>query len=111
MLFSAIAKQDPEEWKRMLDVNILAVMNGMQIVMNDMRESQWGTIINISYMAGVMPFGNHAAYCASKYGVRGLTQTARLELSPHNVRVICIEPGAVATELLGHTSDPTIIDV
>ncbi|MYY25987.1 SDR family oxidoreductase [Elizabethkingia anophelis] len=110
MLLGDIATQNPQEWEQMLDVNIMGVMHGMQIVMNDMKERKSGTIINVSSMAGVMPFGNHAAYCASKYGVRGLTQTARLELSPYNVRVILAEPGAVSTELLGHTTDPNIIN-
>ncbi|MDV2444925.1 oxidoreductase [Elizabethkingia anophelis] len=110
MLLGDLAVQNPEEWKKMLDVNILGVMNGMQIVMRDMKSRQCGTIINVSSMAGVMPFGNHAAYCASKYGVRGLTQTARMELSPYNVRVIVAEPGAVSTELLGHTTSQTIKD-
>ncbi|MBB1140911.1 SDR family oxidoreductase [Myroides sp. WP-1] len=109
MLLGDLAIQDTAEWKKMLDVNVLGVMNGMQIVMNDMKARQHGTIINISSMAGVMPFGNHAAYCASKYAVRGVTQTARLELSPHNVRVIVVEPGAVETELLSHTTTPEII--
>lgn len=109
MLLGDIARQDPNEWKAMLDVNLLGVMNGMQIVMDAMRERRHGTIVNLSSVAGVQPFGNHAAYCASKYGVRGLTQTARVEMSPHNVRVIAIEPGAVDTELLEHTTDPEMI--
>ena len=110
MLLGDLAAQNPEEWKKMLDVNIMGVMNGMQIVMTDMKERASGTIINVSSMAGVMPFGNHAAYCASKYGVRGLTQTARMELSSYNVRVIVAEPGAVGTELLEHTTSQTIKD-
>lgn len=110
MLLGDIATQDPKEWKSMLDVNVLGVLNGMQIVMQDMKERQHGTIINLSSIAGIQPFGNHAAYCASKYGVRGLTQTARMELSPHNVRVIAIEPGAVTTELLSHTTNEDIKD-
>ncbi|WP_310993952.1 SDR family oxidoreductase [Aequorivita marina] len=110
MLLGDITTQDPAEWKKMLDVNILGVMNGMAAVMQKMKDRKRGTIINVSSMAGIQPFGNHAAYAASKYGVRGLTQTARLELSPYNVRVISIEPGAVKTELLDHTTDKSIID-
>ena len=109
MLLGDLATQDAKEWKTMLDVNVMGVMNGMQIVMNDMKARKYGTIINLSSIAGLLPFPNHAAYCASKYGVRGLTQTARMELSPFNIRVISIEPGAVATELLGHTTDKNII--
>ncbi|MGR7814551.1 SDR family oxidoreductase [Lacinutrix undariae] len=110
MLLGDITTQDPAEWKKMLDVNILGVMNGMSAVIQKMKTRKSGTIINLSSMAGIQAFENHAAYAASKFGVRGLTQTARLELSPYNVRVISIEPGAVKTELLGHTTDKSIID-
>ncbi|MCT4663002.1 MAG: SDR family oxidoreductase [Tissierellales bacterium] len=110
MLLGSIEKQDAEEWKRMLDVNVIGVMNGMKIVMDDMKNRNSGTIINISSIAGIQPFGNHAAYCASKYGVTGLTAVARGEMSPHNVRVLSVNPGAVETELLGHTTDQSIID-
>ncbi len=110
MLLGDIATQDTAEWKKMLDVNVMGVMNGMQIVMNDMKERKTGTIINVSSIAGVQPFGNHAAYCASKFGVTGLTRVARGEMSPYNVRVLSIMPGAVSTELLGHTTDQNIID-
>jgi NADP-dependent 3-hydroxy acid dehydrogenase YdfG len=109
MLLGDLATQDPQEWKRMLDVNLIGLMNGMQLVIDGMKSRNCGTIINLSSIAGMQPFPNHAAYCASKYGVRGLTQTARMELSPFNVRVIAIEPGAVSTELLQHTTDENII--
>ncbi len=108
MLLGNLENQDPKEWQDMLDVNVMGVMNGMQIVMNDMKERQCGTIINLSSIAGVKPFGNHAAYCATKYGVVGLSEVARGELSPYNVRVMRICPGAVATELLSHTTSEDI---
>ncbi len=110
MLLGDIATQDAKEWKTMLDVNVMGVMNGMQIVMNDMKDRKSGTIINVSSIAGVQAFGNHAAYCASKFGVTGLTRVARGEMAAHNVRVLSIMPGAVNTELLGHTTDPNIIE-
>ncbi len=104
MLLGNLENQDPKEWQDMLNVNVMGVMNGMQIVMDDMKERQCGTIINLSSIAGVKPFGNHAAYCASKYGVVGLSEVARGELSSYNVRVMRICPGAVSTELLSHTT-------
>lgn len=110
MLLGDLANQDALEWKKMLDVNVMGVMNGMQAVMNDMKERKCGTIINVSSMAGIQPFGNHAAYCASKFGVTGLTRVARGEMAPYNVRVLSVLPGAVNTELLSHTTDPNIID-
>lgn len=108
MLLGNIESQDPKEWQKMLDVNVMGVMNGMQIVINDMKERQEGTIINISSIAGVKSFVNHAAYCASKYGVVGLSEVAREELSPYNVRVMIVCPGAVDTELLSHTTSDEI---
>ncbi len=108
MLLGNLETQDASEWQTMLDVNVMGVMNGMQIVMNDMKERQCGTIINISSIAGVKPFGNHAAYCATKYGVVGLSEVARGELSSYNVRVMRVCPGAVDTELLSHTTSDDI---
>lgn len=110
MLLGDLSVQDSAEWKTMLDVNVMGVMHGMQIVMEDMKERKSGTIMNVSSIAGIQPFGNHAAYCASKFGVTGLTRVARGEMSGHNVRVLSILPGAVATELLSHTTDKGIID-
>ncbi len=108
MLLGNLESQDANEWQNMLNVNVMGVMNGMQIVMNDMKNSNSGTIINISSIAGVKPFGNHAAYCATKYGVVGLSEVARAELAPYNVRVMRICPGAVETELLSHTTSDQI---
>jgi len=110
MLLGSLENQDPEEWQTMLNVNLIGVMNGMKIVTQAMKDRQSGTIINLSSIAGKQPFGNHAAYCASKYGVTGLTAVARGELAPYNIRVLSVCPGAVQTELLGHTSDQGIID-
>ncbi len=104
MLLGNLESQDPKEWQDMLNVNVMGVMNGMQIVMNDMKDRNCGTIVNLSSIAGVKPFGNHAAYCATKYGVVGLSEVARGELSPYNVRVMRICPGAVDTELVHHTT-------
>lgn len=109
MLLGDLSTQNAKEWKTMLDVNVMGVMHGMQIVMEDMKSRKSGTIINLSSIAGIQAFGNHAAYCASKFGVTGLTRVARGEMSPFNVRVLSIMPGAVKTELLGHTTNKDII--
>lgn len=110
MLLGNIENQDPNEWMNMMNVNVLGVLNGMQIVLNGMKERNTGTIINISSIAGRKTFGNHAAYCATKFGVHALTETVRQEVSGSNVRVLTIAPGAAETELLGHTTSQDIID-
>ena len=83
----------------------MGVLNGIQVVLPGMIEREHGTIINISSLAGKKTFVNHAAYVASKFGVHGLSETIREEVSGHNVRIAMVAPGAAETELLGHTTD------
>lgn len=110
MLLGNLENQDRKEWQQMLDVNVMGIMNGMQIVTNAMKDANHGTIVNFSSIAGVKPFVNHTAYCASKYAVTGLSEVSRQELSSYNVRVMRICPGAVNTELLSHTTNKDIVD-
>lgn len=105
MLLGNVLTQNPEEWSRMLDTNVLGVLNGMQIVLPQMVERQGGTIINVSSLAGKKTFVNHAAYVASKFGVHGLSETVREEVSGKNVRISLVAPGAAETELLTHVTD------
>lgn len=109
MLLGDVQDQNNDEWKRMLDINVLAVLNCMQVVLPKMRAKKTGTIINVSSLAGVKAFGNHAAYCASKFGLHGLTETIRQESALDNVRIMLISPGAAETELLSHTTNNNII--
>ena len=108
MLLGKMEKQDPKEWLQMLDVNLKGLMNGIHIVLEKMITRQMGTIINISSVAGRKTFPNHAAYCATKFGVHALTENLREEIASHNVRAIVIAPGAVETELLSHTTSEDI---
>lgn len=89
----------------MLDTNVMGVLNGTQIVLPAMVERQHGTIINMSSLAGRKTFVNHAAYVASKFGVHGLSETIREEVSGKNVRISMVAPGAAETELLTHVTD------
>lgn len=109
MLLGAIDTQNPLEWKRMYDLNVMALLNGMQAVLPDMKENKTGTIINISSIAGKKTFGAHAAYCGTKFAVHAISENVREEVAAFDVRVITIAPGAVETELLSHTSDDEII--
>lgn len=109
MLLGNVQHQSPQEWQTMLDVNVMGVLNGMQLVLPQMTKRQGGTIINMSSLAGKKTFVNHAAYVASKFGVHGLSETIREEVSGDNVRVAMVAPGAAETELLGHTTDEAAI--
>ena len=108
MMLGQVDSQDPAEWKKMLDVNVLALLGGMQIVLGGMKERKSGTVINISSIAGRKAFPNHAVYCASKFAVSGLTECVREEVADENVRVISICPGAAESELASHTSSEKI---
>ena len=108
MLLGEMSKQDPAQWDQMLDVNVKGLLNGVHAVVAGMIKRKHGTIINVSSVAGRKTFPNHVAYVGTKFAVHGLSENLREELSPHNVRVITIAPGAVETELLGHTTDEAI---
>ena len=110
MLLGEVSKQDPLEWDQMFDTNVKGLMNGVHAVVNGMIQRQRGMIINISSIAGKKSFAKHVAYTGTKFAVHGLTENLREELSTHNIRVTTIAPGAVATELLGHTTDKSIIE-
>lgn len=109
MLLGNVRYQDPKEWQTMLDTNVMGVLNGTQIVLNSMIERHSGTIINMSSLAGKKTFVNHAAYVASKFGVHGLSETIREEVSGQNVRISLVAPGAAETELLTHVTDQSAL--
>ncbi|BDH45941.1 oxidoreductase [Salmonella enterica subsp. enterica serovar Choleraesuis] len=108
MLLGAIEQQNPDEWDRMIDVNVKGLLNGINAVTAGMVERKAGTIINISSVAGRKTFPSHVVYVGTKFAVHGLSENLREELAPHGVRVVTIAPGAVETELLSHTTDEGI---
>lgn len=109
MLLGSIDTQDISEWQRMYDLNVIALLNGMQAVLPDMKERHGGTIVNISSVAGKKTFPAHAAYCGTKFAVHAISENVREEVAANDVRVITIAPGAVETELLSHTTSEEII--
>ncbi|CDF85290.1 Short-chain dehydrogenase/reductase SDR [Pseudomonas knackmussii B13] len=108
MLLGNMAEQDPAEWERMLDVNVKGLLNGVHAVLQGMIARRQGTVINVSSVAGRKTFPNHVAYVGTKFAVHAISENLREEVAPHNVRVVTIAPGAVETELLGHTTDEAI---
>ena len=108
MLLGNMEKQDPDEWDRMLDVNVRGLLNGVHAVLSGMISRRAGSIVNVSSVAGRKTFPNHTAYVGTKFAVHAMSENLREEVSGHNVRVITIAPGAVETELLGHTTDEGI---
>ncbi|HHF2902754.1 TPA: SDR family oxidoreductase [Vibrio diabolicus] len=110
MLLGQIDTQEASEWKRMFDVNVLGLLNGMQSVLAPMKARNSGTIINISSIAGKKTFPDHAAYCGTKFAVHAISENVCEEVASSNVRVTTIAPGAVETELISHTTSQDIKD-
>lgn len=110
MQLEEFSRQDPLEWEAMVAVNILGVLNGCRVALESMLSSGRGTIINVSSIAGRKAFPNHVGYVSTKFAVTGLSENLRQEVAGANIRVSVVEPGAVETELLGHTTSSEVID-
>jgi 3alpha(or 20beta)-hydroxysteroid dehydrogenase len=93
-----IATYSEEDWRRVLDINLSGTFFGIQAAGAQMRAQRSGAIVNI---ASTYAYSAHPdpAYTASKWAVRGLTRAAAMELAPFNVRVNCVSPGLVVTDI------------
>lgn len=94
-----IEDQDPDDWRDLLDINCLGVMNCMHVVMPGMKVRRHGTIINVSSIAGRKSYPYHDAYGASKAYVHALTEAARRSMASYDVRVIVVSPGLTRSEI------------
>ena len=94
------------EWSRMVDVNIKGVFNSTAAVLPAMIANKRGHLFIMSSIAGRKVFKGLSVYCATKHAVAAFADGLRMEIAPkHNIRVTCIQPGAVASELYDHISD------
>ncbi len=103
--FGPIDKMAPEEFRRVIDINLFGTFLGMQEVIPSMRRAGKGVIINISSTAGLMGYANIGAYTASKWGVRGLTKAAAMELGTDGIRVVSVHPGPIRTPMTDGIGD------
>ncbi|KAM9802550.1 retinol dehydrogenase 7-like [Syngnathus typhle] len=93
-----------EDYKRMLDVNLLGVIDVTLSVLPLIKKAR-GRVVNVASVFGrITPFGG--PYCVSKYGVEAFNDSLRLNLAPFGVKVLCIEPGFFKTNV----TDPEIIE-
>lgn len=100
-----------EQYGRVLDINLKSAFFGTQIAAKQMiRQGGGGRIINVTSVHEDWPMPGNTAYCLSKGGMRMLTRTAGLELAPHNILVVGVGPGAVATPINTSTmQDATLL--
>lgn len=90
----------PEEWRRVIDVNLSGVQYGLHFQIPAMLKSGGGAIVNMSSILGLVGDANEPAYVAAKHGVKGLTRAAALAYSAQGIRINSIHPGYVETPIL-----------
>lgn len=97
--FGSFLDLSPEEWKSMIDVNLMGAYYVTRTVLPQLMEKKGGDIINVSSTAGQKGAPITSAYSASKFGLLGLTESLAMEVRKHNIRVTALTPSTVATEL------------
>ncbi|MBN9072289.1 MAG: SDR family oxidoreductase [Rhizobiales bacterium] len=104
-----IARQPPEDWDEMIDINTKGVMNSVHAVMNGMIGRKHGTLVMMSSIAGRKVYPDHTIYCGTKFFVHAVSESLREYLAPHDVRVIVVSPGIIDTEVLDGVRDQTTL--
>ncbi|MFS0575772.1 3-ketoacyl-ACP reductase [Sporosarcina sp. 179-K 3D1 HS] len=97
--FATVLDMDPEEWKRIIDVNLMGTYYVTRAVLPQLIEKNGGDIINISSTSGLNGAATSSAYSASKFGVIGFTESLAQEVRRNNIRVSALTPSTVATDL------------
>jgi clavulanate-9-aldehyde reducatase len=110
MLLGPVDGADVEDWRRMIDVNLLGLLHCTREAIPVIRDSGGGHIVNVSSVAGRQANLGAAVYNMTKWGVVGFSEALRQEALHSNVRVTCVEPGFVDTELQGHNTDPVVVE-
>ena len=95
-----VSSVDEEFWDEMIDTNLKGVFWGCKTAAQTLQPG--GAIINISSLAGKRGSANNTVYCASKFGVNGITQSLAKELGPKGIRVNAVLPGLVETDMPKH---------
>lgn len=108
MPLSLMASLKVEEWDQMIDVNIKGVLYGVAAVLPEMTARGSGHIINIASIGALAVSPTAAVYCATKYAVRAISDGLRQEND--KIRVTCIHPGVVESELAGTITDPVAVE-
>jgi NADP-dependent 3-hydroxy acid dehydrogenase YdfG len=110
MLLGPLLAQQGDDWRTMVDVNILGLVYCSHAGLALMAEQKSGHIVNVSSVAGRIASAGAAVYNFTKWGVTGFSEALRQEAAHVDVRVTCIEPGFVDTELQGHNTNPMVVE-
>lgn len=94
-----IADSSTEELERVMNVNFWGVVYGTQAFLPLLQQQDSGALVNISSIFGIMAYPTQGIYCASKFAVKGFTESLRHELRGTGVRVHCVHPGGIQTNI------------
>lgn len=108
MLLEAALAADRDNWRQMVEVNLLGLMNATHAALPVMHEQGAGHIVNVSSTAGRNATATASGYNATKFGVNGFTEALRQEVTEDGIRTTLIEPGIVDTELQDHIPDDEV---
>ena len=108
MLLEAVEDADTDNWRQMVEVNLLGLMNATHAALPVMQEQNGGHVVNVSSVAGRQASATASGYNATKFGVNGFTEAFRQEVAADGIRTTIIEPGLVETELQDHIPDEEI---
>lgn len=99
--WGTVENLEHRHWKQMVDVNLMGPIHMIENFVPPMvRDGKGGALVNVSSAAGLLAFPWHAAYSASKYGLRGLSEVLRFDLERHDIDVHLVVPGGVNTPLV-----------
>ena len=101
MLLGPFSAELSDDYRRMIETNLLGAITTTEVFLDQLLADGGGDLINLSSVAGRTARPGNAVYAATKWGMNGWSESLRQQLQP-DVRVIVIEPGAVATELTDH---------
>ena len=105
MLLGPFSAKLSADYRRMIETNLLGAITTTEVFLDQLIADAGGDLINLSSVAGRTARDGNAVYAATKWGMNGWSESLRQQLQP-GVRVIVIEPGAVATELTDHITHP-----
>jgi clavulanate-9-aldehyde reducatase len=108
MLLGPVEDASLDDWRRMVDVNVLGLLYCTHAALPLMRAAGEGDVVNISSVAGRRAGAGAAVYNLTKFGVTAFSEALRQEALHHGIRVTCVEPGMVDTELQGHNKHPAV---
>ena len=108
MLLSPVREADTQDWRRMIELNLFALMCVTKAALPLMKLDGTGHIVNVASVAGRVANPGSGGYAATKFGVLGFSESLRREVYKDNIRVTVVESGIVATELVTHITNPSM---